>query len=205
MEQDSKTHHVKALSRGLTPAAQQRLQRFLIEYRQSLSDDLESVALAVIIWGSGVDVDSPMARKRWEIREALEAKGHAPVFSEELDDEVQDLIESGEGLLLKAWHQAKIADFVVVLLDERATGVISELNICTRREVAAKVFVMAPESFRDVSFTHRATITTIEEGNGAVKWYTPSELEQCYVLTAVVKRVEARRRLYVSERGGAVV
>ncbi|SRR6266487_3403737 len=206
MEQDKKKHHVKTLSRGLSDAAQQRLQRFKIEYKQSLRDDLEAVALVVIIWGPGVDVDSPVAQKRWAIREALEEKGHAPVFSEELDDEddLQDIIESGEGLLLKALHQAKIADFLILLLDERATGVVTELNICTRRDIAAKVFVMLPESFRD-GFTYKAAITMIQGGNGAIQPYSHNDLEQCYVLTEAVKRVEARRRLFAWQRSGAMV
>jgi len=205
MEQDRKKHHVNPLSRGLSPAAQQRLQRFKIDYNQSLRDDLEAVALAVIIWGPGTDVDSPAAQKRWDIREALAEKGHAPVFSEELDDEdLQDLLESGEGLLLKALHQAKNADFLILLLDERATGVITELNICTRRDIAAKAFVMVPKSFQD-GFTYKAAITMIEGGNGAVQWYTYTDLEQCYVLTAAVKRVEARRRLVAWQRNGAII
>ncbi len=206
MEQDRKKHHVKSVSTGLSPAAQQRLQRFKTEYNQSLRDDLEAIALAVVVWGPGVDVDSPAAQKRWDIKEALVEKGHAPVFSEELDDEedLQGLIETGEGLLLKALHQAKNADFLILLLDERATGVITELSICIRRDIAAKVFVMVPENFQN-NFTYTGAITMIQGGNGAVQLYTHTDLEQCYVLTAVVKRVEARRRLFAWQRSGAII
>ncbi|GCF10546.1 hypothetical protein [Dictyobacter arantiisoli] len=205
MEQDKK-HHVKTISTGLSPAAQQRLQRFKTEYKQSLRDDIEAIALAVVVWGPGVDVESPAAQKRWDIKEALAEKGHAPVFSEELDDEedLQDLIETGEGLLLKALHQAKNADFLILLLDDRAMGVITELSICTRRDIAAKTFVMVPESFQK-DFTYTAAITMIQGGNGAIQFYTYTDLERCYVLTAAVKRVEARRRLFAWQRSGAIV
>jgi len=206
MEQGKKYHHIETPSQGLSPAAQRRLQRFMAEYKQSLRDDLESIAMAVIIWGPGIDVDSPVAQKRWEIKEALEKKGHAPLFSEGLDDEddLQDLIESGQGLLLKALHQARSADFLILLLDDRATGVVSELHICTSKEMSAKVFVLVPRSLEG-TFVHKGAIKMIEGGNGAICWYTPLELEESYVLTAAVKRVEERRIQFAWERAGVGV
>lgn len=203
MEKYQEKHYVKQMPSALSPAAKQRLQRFHIDYRQSLSDRLQSVALAIMVWGPGVDVDSPIAKKRWEIRDKLQENGHAPLFSEELDDEddLTDLIKSGEGFLLKALHRAQNADFLVLLLDKHTTGVITELNICIRSDIAAKVFVMAPVSFQN-TFIHKGAIKMIEGGNGAVYWYSDDDIEICNVLTAAIDRVEQRRLQFALEQVG---
>jgi hypothetical protein len=206
MEQDTTVHHVTKLSRGLSPAAQQRLQRFKIEYKQSVRISLEAVALAVMIWGPAVDAGSPLAQKRWALREALEARGHLPLFGEEVEGEVdlKDLISDGKGLLFKALHQARTVDFLILLLDEeRAMGVVSELHLCTRKDIAAKVFVIIPKSLEQ-SFL-RGVIKMIEGGNGAIYWYTPFDLEESYVLTSAIDRIEDRRMQYAYENAGVVV
>jgi hypothetical protein len=202
MDQSQSTHSIKALPRGLSAAAQQRRLRFLTDYKQSLHDVVQSVALAVLVWGPALDIDTPVAKKRWEIRAKLEENGHFSMFSEELDDgndPLDQLLAEGQGLLLKALLQAKHADFLILLLDNRASGVISELSICERRDIAAKVFVLVPEIFRN-TFVHRGAIATIEGGNGAVDWYTEDEVTSCNVLTKAVLRVEQRRLLCAYER-----
>ena len=45
----------------------------------------------------------------------------------------------------------------------------------------------------------------IEGGNGAIYWYTPLELEESYVLTSAIDRVEDRRMQCAYENAGVVV
>ncbi len=199
-------YHVPASSAGLSPDAQKRHERFMAEYNESLRT-VRSTVLEVLVWGPGITVESPLAEKRWQIREALRKKGHSAHFSEEIEeaDDLQDLFENGKGLLLKALRQAQKADFLILLLDERALGVATELQICIRSEIAAKVFIIVPASIQG-TFLDEGSISLIKGGNGAIYPYTPDELAKSYVLTAAVNRVEDRRFQYVynhtmNERG----
>src|SRR5579875_3596432 len=132
----------------------------------------------------------------------MEENGHFSMFSEELvygKYPLDQILAESKGLLLKALQQAKYADFLILLLDKIEGGVSAELTICERRDIAAKVFVLVPEIFRN-TFVHRAAIATIEGGNGAVYWDTDDEVTSSNVLTMAVPGVEHRRLLYAYER-----
>ena len=197
-------YHEREIRASRSLAAQKRFERFMIEYNQRLRDD-GSTPLLIIVWGPGIHIDSAVAEKRWQIKEALEAQGHAALFSEEIkeDEDLQEQFKKDEGLLLKALRQAQSADFLVVLLDERAVGVVTELHLCTRPDIAAKVFVLIPKTLEE-SFL-KATIAQIKVGNGAICWYTSDQMRESYVLTTAIERVDAKRLQVAWQRAGVTI
>lgn len=194
------SYHTPASLTGLSPNAQKRHERFLAEYNGDMRAIISSTVLQVLVWGPGVDVDSTLGEKRWQIRKALRDRGHTAHFSEEIEEaeDLQKLLK-GKEQDMKTLLQAKRADFIIALLDERTLGVAVELRLCARRDVAAKICVFAPESLKG-AYIDTAVLSLYEGGNGAVSWYTPETLEESFVLTDAVNRVEERRIQYASLR-----
>lgn len=196
-------YHTKGPSKELTLTAEKQYEQFLREYNQRLRKDLE-VSLKILIWGPGIHADSPVADKRWEIREALRKKGHTAFFSEDVeeDEDIREQLNSDLGLILKVYRQAEIVDYVIVLVDEHATGVISELHLCSQPNIAAKVFVVLPKTLEEGFF--RTTMAQIRVGNGAVFPYTEEEFRDSVVFTTTLDRVQARCLQVALRRAGVI-
>lgn len=201
MGKGTKTHIIQELPDGLTPRARKQRQSYQQKYEQRLEKMLMAVSLDVLVWGPGVRLDTPLARKRKDICSELKRIGHNAMFSEEVKvaKKALPMPEENYPLSLRELAQAIDAQYIVVLLDRTTQGSTSELDICIRRDIAAKVFVMVHKDCEG-SYTHLSAIKMIEGGNGAIHWYTDIELETCNVLTVAIQRVELRRAQYAYQK-----
>ncbi len=191
-------HLMEQLPSGLTNEAQQEQKRFLNAYVERINRVRALVSLTVLVWGPAPTLNTPVAKKRKQIREAIREKGHNALFSEEINPSLT--AEGGLEIPLSVLEtaQALEAHFVVMLIDKESKGVIAELDICARDDVAAKVFVLVPTTYRD-GFIQRDALTLIEGGNGAIHWYTDEEIDSCNVLTMAVWRVEQKRFTFLKK------
>src|SRR5436305_5588048 len=73
----------KAIPQGLTPEAQLEREHFLARYKIA-AQQIDSIALSILIWGPNPQSDTPIAQKRKEILECLISDGHNAMFSEHL-------------------------------------------------------------------------------------------------------------------------
>ena len=53
---------------------------------------------------------------------------------------------------------------------------------------------MAPQQYR-TGYPGKGNLRDLDEGYGAVHWYTPQDVVACDLLTAACKRVQARRSI----------
>jgi len=191
-DQVTNTHLLQQLPESLTLEAHQEQKRFLDAYFQRVKRVLALVSLTVLVWGPSPTLNTPTAEKRKQIRQAIRMNGHNALFSEEIDSSLltEDGLEMPLSILETA--QALEAHFIVVLVDKESKGVIAELDICARDDVAAKVFVLVPTIFKE-GFIQKDALTLIEGGNGAVYWYFDEEIDSCKVLKMAVWRVEQKR------------
>jgi hypothetical protein len=197
MGKETKTHTIQELPDGLTPKARKQRHNYQQRYEQRLEKMLMAVSLDVLVWGPAVNLDTPLAVKRRDIHNELKRIGHNAMFSEEIKGTKKTLptLEENYPLSLRELAQAIDAHYIIILLDRTTQGATSELDICTRRDIAAKVFVMVHKDCEE-GYTHLGAIKMIEGGNGAIYWYTDVELETCNVLTMAIQRVELRRSQY---------
>ena len=201
MAKGTKTHTIQELPDGLTPRARKQRQSYQQKYDQRLEKMVIAVSLDILVWGPAVDSDTPLAMKRKAIYNELKRIGHNAMFSEEIKSTKKTLPmpEENYPLSLRELAQAIDAHYIVILLDRTTQGATSELDICTRRDIAAKVFVMVHKECEG-GYTRHAAIKLIEGGNGAICPYTDKELEECNVLTNAIQRVEQRRALYAYQK-----
>ena len=201
MVKGTKTHTIQELPDGLTPKARKQRQSYQQRYEQRLEKMLMAISLDVLVWGPAVHLETPLAIKRRAIYNELKRIGHNAMFSEEVKSTKKTLPtpEANYPLSLRELAQAIDAHYIVVLLDRTTQGATSELDICIRRDIAAKVFVMVHKDCEE-GYTHLAAIKMIEGGNGAIYWYTDIELETCNVLTMAIQRVELRRAQYAYQK-----
>src|SRR5437016_1229560 len=93
---------------ALTDAARQEAARFN-ERHERLLAPMRTVALSVLVWGKNPNAQTRMSKKRREIREALERRGHNAMFSEGIGcDDTFVSLQTDE------LAQAKAADRVFV-------------------------------------------------------------------------------------------
>jgi len=111
------------------------------------------------------------------------------MFSEDLTNLGQDL---GLSEASKEFAQANAVDFIIVLIED-SSGALAELcDLCVHPDIAPKVYVMAPESYRS-GYPGRGALRELDEGYGSVHWYRQEDVESCDVLRKACGRVRARR------------
>ena len=124
-----------------------------------------------------------------DIGNQLIEDGHNAMFSEDLTDlgSGQELSETS-----KEFAQANAADFIVVLVED-APGALAEVcDLCVHPDIAPKVYVMAPDSYK-CGFAGQGALRELDEGYGSVHWYRQEDVESCEVLGKACARVRARR------------
>src|SRR5579859_4075064 len=97
-----------------TRAAQSELDRFMHAYGIELSRGQE-IPLSVLVWGPTPDTDTPVARKRAEIRNTLIEQGHNAMFSEDIPQPrgvPSTLTEDSKELA-----QARCAHLIIALIE----------------------------------------------------------------------------------------
>lgn len=169
-------------------AAKQARRDFDRRVEEQIQKERE-IAFNILVWGASPRKDNPIARKRIDIGNQLIEDGHNAMFSEDLTDfrSGQELSETS-----KEFAQANVADFIIVLV-ENAPGALAEVcDLCVHPDIASKVYVMAPNSYK-CGFAGQGALRELDEGYGSVHWYQQEDVESCDVLTKACARVRLRR------------
>lgn len=173
-----------------TEAAKQARSSFEHRVEEQLKRE-ERIAFNILVWGMSPNKDVPIASKRKEIRNQLINDGHNAMFSE-------DLTNLGSGLNLseasRELAQAREADFIIVLVEESPGALAEVCDFCVRPDIAHKVYIMAPDSYRD-SYPGKGDLQDLDKGYGVVYWYKKEEVADCNLLTQACMRVQARRSI----------
>ena len=176
------------LSEPKTEAARQARKEFERRVEEHAEKE-QGIAFNILVWGASPDRDIPIAKKRIGIGNQLIQDGHNAMFSEDLTN-----LGQGPGLseASKEFAQAKAADFIIVLIED-STGALAEVcDLCVHPDIAPKVYVMAPDSYKD-GYAGQGALRELDEGYGSVHWYGQEDVESCDVLTKACARVRARR------------
>ena len=180
-----------------TEAARQARRNFEHRVEEQLKQE-KQIAFSILVWGMSPERDDPIARKRRDIGNQLIEDGHNAMFSE-------DLTNLGAALNLseasKELAQAREADLIIVLL-EGSPGALAEVcDFCIRPEIAQKVYIMAPYSYRD-SYPGKGDLRDLDEGYRGVYWYGEQDVIACNLLTQACERVQARRSIAYRDQSG---
>ena len=180
-----------------TEAARQARRDFDRRVEEQLKQEGQ-IAFSILVWGMSPDRNAPIARKRKDIGNQLIDDGHNAMFSE-------DLINLGHGLDLseasRELAQAREADFIIVLV-EGSPGALAEVcDFCVRPDIAHKVYIMAPYSYRD-GYPGKGNLQDLDEGYGVVHWYEQQDVTACNLLTQARMRVQARRSIAYRHQSG---
>ena len=173
-----------------TEAARQAKREFERRVKDQIEKEQE-IAFNILVWGASPDRDIPIARKREDIGNQLIQDGHNAMLSE-------DLTNFGQGLGLseasKEFAQANAAHFIIVLIEDSPGALAEVCDLCAHPDIAPKVYVMAPESYK-AGYAGQGALRELDEGYGSVHWYRQEDVESCDVLTKACARVRARRSL----------
>ena len=173
-----------------TEAARQARRNFDRRVEEQLKQERQ-IAFSILVWGMSPERDAPIAKKRKDVGHQLIEDGHNAMFSEDLTNLGSNLDLSETS---KEFAQANAADLIIVLV-EGAPGALAEVcDFCVRPDIADKVYVMAPESYRS-GYAGQGALRELDEGYGGVHWYEPQEVVACNLLTQACKRVQARRSI----------
>ena len=171
-----------------TDAARQAKREFERRVEEQIQKEQE-IAFNILVWGASPDRDIPIAKKREGIGNQLIQDGHNAMFSEDLTNLVQ-----GTGLseASKEFAQANAADFIIALIEDSPGALAEVCDLCAHPDIAPKVYVMAPDSYR-TGYVGQGALRELDEGYGSVHWYRQEDVESCDVLTRACARVRARR------------
>jgi hypothetical protein len=118
----------------LSPEAQRLISRLQPLIEESL-EAVNKIPVSVLLWGPGIDSDSPLATVRAELRKKLRQNGHAAFYSEELCDPA-----SSYSIRIQQLAQAQRFDLVVSI--PCTPGSIAEIHdFASDRRVMAKILV----------------------------------------------------------------
>lgn len=184
------------LPSGLDTPAQRARERFETAYKAFLAKSQE-ISLSILVWGPNPQSDSPVAKKRVEIRDVLENLGHNAMFSEDISIQTGNVSEK-----TKEFAQAQASQLIIILV-EGAPGALAETHdFCNHPDIAPNVYVMVPKKYEE-GYSAKGAIKDLSDGYGGVYWYEDEDLQTCNVCKHAVKRAEARRRMWhFFERGG---
>ncbi len=180
-----------------TEAARQARRDFDRRVEEQIKQE-GRIAFSILVWGMSPDRNAPIARKRKDIGNRLLKDGHNAMFSEDLTNlgSAPNLSEAS-----REFAQAKAADLIIVLV-EGAPGALAEVcDFCVRPDIAPKVYIMAPHSYRD-SYPGKGDLRDLDEGYGVVYWYGQQDVIACNLLTQACMRVQARRSIAYRHQSG---
>ena len=187
------------LSELKTEAAKQARRSFEHRVEEQLKQE-EQIAFNILVWGMSPDRDTPITRKRIEIGNQLIEQGHNAMFSEDLTNLCSDLDLSEASRELA---QAREADFIIVLVEGSPGSMAEVCDFFIRPDIAYKVYIMAPHSYRD-GYPGKGDLRDLDEGYGVIYWYRQQDVASCNLLVQACKRVQARRSIaYRSQPEGA--
>lgn len=122
----------------LSPEATDLLNRIMPRIQERLAE-VNRMPVSVLLWGPGIDSDSPLAAVRAELRARLREMGHAAFFSEELYDSSKP-----ESPRLQQLAQAQ--EFDLIVSTPCTPGSIGEIHdFAADRRVHAKILIFLNE------------------------------------------------------------
>ncbi|HEX2206840.1 MAG TPA: hypothetical protein VHG93_04105 [Longimicrobium sp.] len=172
----------------LTPAAERERARFTAAYERNL-ERLKDIALSILVWGPAPETDTPVARKRREIRDRLIGEGHYATFSEDVPGAV-----AGASWKTRELAQARAAHLVVILYGDSPGAIAETHDFCAHPDVSSKVLVIIPRKFR-TGYAGRGAIRDLDDAHRAVFWYTDDDLSACRVCGCALRRAQGLRSL----------
>lgn len=177
----------------LSPRARQFLEKeFKPKYKRFLKA-AKKIMLVILVWGPSASTSSSygrrLYRKRLKIRNALRKRGFCAVFSEELKAKGN----KEESLKSIEYAQAEAADLVVVI--ESSPGSLAEVHDFADKAVNYKMLVFVDESVK-TGYPYQGALRDLNDAYDNVKTFKyPEDIAECHLLTQVVKKAEALRRL----------
>ena len=154
----------------------------------------------ILIWGPTVDGGTQpsniVARKRVEIRQALDDRGHEALFSEDL------IVGEPKHVSLPEREKihALVVDWIVMLYGSKGTH--SEfVGVLSYKEFADKalVFVHADEFEKAVASLDRAQWQAMDAAGRVVR-YTSEQIEACEVVAMTLAELESLQyALYIHD------
>lgn len=141
--------------RPLTPEAADLLSRIMPRIQERLAE-VNRVPVSILLWGPGVNSDSPLAAVRAELRRRLREMGHAAFFSEELCDD-------GAGHSIRLQQLAQAQEFDLIVSTPCTHGSVGEIHdFAADRRVHAKILIFINEEHvSGYSAQSLATLQTI--------------------------------------------
>ena len=121
-----------------TPEASDLVSTILPRIMRRL-EEIKRTPVSVLLWGPGIDSDSPLAAVRLKLRQVLRESGHAAFFSEEL-------CELTEGYPPRISQLAQAHEFDLIVSTPCTPGSIGEVHdFAADRRVHSKLLVFLNE------------------------------------------------------------
>ena len=158
----------------------------------------QEIAFSILVWGMSPGKNDLIAQKRKDIGNQLLEDGHNAMFSEDLTNLGDD---HGLSEKSKEFAQAKIADLIIILVEDSPGALTEASDFCNHPDLASKIYVMAPDAYK-AGYAGQGALKELDEGYGGVYWYRQGEIEACNLLTQAGKRVTARRSVAYRHRSG---
>jgi len=171
----------------MSPRARKYLEKYAQKIKK-LERQIKQIPFVVLVWGPGASGGALFA-KRMQIKKALQQEGYAAVFSEDLEH-----LFGGSPLSAKAREllEAKNADMIVLLYG--SPGAIAETHDFSQfNQIASKMMVFV-DSKHVEGYGFKGALTDLGNTYKNVFQYTsPSDLDECHLLTSVRERLNAMR------------
>jgi hypothetical protein len=167
----------------LSPRAQQYFNQVFKPKYEALQQAVKQTPLVILVWGPGASAGD-LYQKRLQIRDELRRRGHAAVFSEELEGGAPDSL-SQKGI---EFLQAQAADLIVVM--QASYGSVAEVHdFAEHRVVNFKMLIFIDEKATD-GYSYRGALAELKALYNNVETYKyPEDIVQCNLLKKVVEKV----------------
>ena len=159
-----------------------------------MSEIFGDIKLKILVFGPNPAVSHPegftadLAKKRQEIRDALQEDGHTAVFPEDL------MKGSLDGSIGNAymWEMMLVREYDMIVNLVGSYGSVDELSLFNREELARKVSIFFNEAHTNgLAYAHAQTI---EDLGGKLDTYVyPVDLEVCNLMKNVREKVRVLR------------
>ena len=167
----------------LSPRAKEYFNTvFKLKYEQ-LQQAVKQTPLAILVWGPGASAGD-LYQKRLQIRDELRRRGHAALFSEELEDSAPTSL-SQKGI---EFLQAQAADLIVVM--QASYGSVAEVHdFAEHRVINFKLLIFIDERATD-GYSYHGALSELKALYNNIETYKyPDDITQCHLLTKVLEKV----------------
>ena len=187
--------YTRPTPKGQTPEAAKEAARYLKQVL-ALQAAAKQVPLSILVWGQDPTRNTDLARKRTDIRLALENDGHNAMFSEDITSKLDPALSEKS----KEFIEAICADFTVILIED-APGASSEAHdFCNHPKIAPWCLVAVPNKYK-TGYSANGAIKDLEDAHNGVFWYDPADITDCHLLTRVVAKADALRQIRIRAAG----